>query len=560
METSIKPVESVATITVGNSGDILPESGAEHCNYVVILDKFSGRGAIIHTDIGIAELKEGTPEEFGREIITKTCAEIGFNLGNKDYIKNNIVTIILHVKEAADDRGLREDAERIQRIFERICDDLGLPRLETDINDMWGKEVRFLIEEGMILAFDEMFPQKGSKMHVVSLLEPAIKDTTMPDEGRQSASGKKDKGAISEEEEQAQGTTFTIRLPVGEEVEVMTQHFDFDGTAIDGTGRELAIKQYQMAINSVIAWVNQQNIPITNVAVYGSSTMLDKRMPRLGIWNTNTPRMELLYTAGHKGGPSDIDINILFNKEQKQALSDEIQELHNKIFEETGVMVQFWSSQLRDAEPSVPISEFAGEGLINTYRKVTEQTHATLLEDQLKLIDEDEPTIIAVGTSSYPGYDDMRYPMHHTMNPLITSLNGPFKDRPVTFVVAKDDALEDAINEQKKVKGYENARVLVLAGKDTVQRLKNKIDKRNMIGIDNKNLLIDNYIPLMEMLTVLIKFSKEDTPEEAIKRIQEEHPRLGAQLIDGFIIFQLPKAEPMDYEELREIYKLQTSA
>lgn len=81
-----------------------------------------------------------------------------------------------------------------------------------------------------------------------------------------------------------------------------------------------------------------------------------------------------------------------------------------------------------------------------------------------------------------------------------------------------------------------------------------------MIGIDNKNLLIDNYIPLMEMLTVLIKFSKEDTSEEAIKRIQKEHPRLGAQLIDGFIVFELPKADPMDYENLREIYKLQTFA
>ena len=64
----------------------------------------------------------------------------------------------------------------------------------------------------------------------------------------------------------------------------------------------------------------------------------------------------------------------------------------------------------------------------------------------------------------------------------------------------------------------------------------------------------------MEMLTVLIKFSKEDTQEEAIERIQEKHPTLGAQLIDGFIIFELPKAEPIDYEELKEIYKGQLKA
>ncbi len=194
---------------------------------------------------------------------------------------------------------------------------------------------------------------------------------------------------------------------------------------------------------------------------------------------------------------------------------------------------------------------------IGTVSPESEQAHATSLEDETKYID--EPTIIAVGTSSFPGYDDMRYPMHHTLNPLLTALKGPFNNKPVTFVVARDDALEDAIREQKKVKGYENAKVLVLAGKDTIQKLKN-IKKTHKIGIDNKNLLIDNYIPLMEMLTVLIKFSKEDTQEEAIKRIQEEHPRLGAQLIDGFIVFELPKANPMDYENLREIYKLQTFA
>jgi len=183
----------------------------------------------------------------------------------------------------------------------------------------------------------------------------------------------------------------------------------------------------------------------------------------------------------------------------------------------------------------------------------SEQAHRTLLEDQAKLTD--EPTTIIVGTSSFPGYDEGRYPMHHTMNPLMTSLNGLFKDSPVRCVIVKDDEVLSAVEKEKK----QNRRVLVLAGKGTVQELDN-IKKTHKIGIDSKNLLIDNYIPLMEMLTVLIKFSKEDIPEKAIKRIQEEHPTLGAQLIDGLIIFELPKAEPMDYEELREIYKLQTFA
>jgi len=153
-----------------------------------------------------------------------------------------------------------------------------------------------------------------------------------------------------------------------------------------------------------------------------------------------------------------------------------------------------------------------------------EKTQATIFEDAVKLID--EPTIIALGTNWITGYNERRYPMHHTVNPLLTFLEGYCEDHKIPLIVDRDENLMGRIEIQKEISGYENAKVLVLAGEDIAWTVQNELENAFSIGVDSKNLLVDNYIRLMEMLTVLMELSKEKkiTPD-VIRRVRAQDAR-----------------------------------
>ena len=189
-----------------------------------------------------------------------------------------------------------------------------------------------------------------------------------------------------------------------------------------------------------------------------------------------------------------------------------------------------------------------------------EQLHA--IEFVRQIDEKPKPSFIALGTSWIKGYEKDRFLQYDALNPLITSLR-QFCDDPdhnIEFIDGDDEHIARRIGEIKQA--TPDAQGIVLAGEDMISGLGLQDDANVLLaGVDNKHLTIDSYIRLMEMLNVTLelfhmKIKSEDIDEQAII---DKHRSLGIRFHKGFITFE-PDAEPMDYEMLKEIYKLQRFA
>jgi len=206
----------------------------------------------------------------------------------------------------------------------------------------------------------------------------------------------------------------------------------------------------------------------------------------------------------------------------------------------------------------------------------SERIHATNLQDTINYIqakegkrvtkadEKTQPLIVALGTSwikAYERYSDgkFRYLQGQNLNKLITSVTGLSSENGINFIVDEDEALLGRISE---INGYENAKVVVMAGKDTVtsedfKTLRDK-EKNILVGVNNKHLSIDSYIRLVEMLNLTLKLASNMDVDMDNRNI-DITPVKDAE---GRILYYIftPKAEPMDYEDLRAIYSLQIFA
>lgn len=191
-----------------------------------------------------------------------------------------------------------------------------------------------------------------------------------------------------------------------------------------------------------------------------------------------------------------------------------------------------------------------------------ERIHATNFQDTLTYIQaqpQSQPLIVALGTSWITGYEKGRYLQYDALNPLIGSIRTYCESKGIPFIVEEDDKLLARINAERAKEGKAGAKVVVLAGKDTVvsdefATLRNDQDRAFVVGVDSQGLTTDSYIRLMEMLTLAIKLSAGlevslDNAHITITRDNERH----------LYIF-LPHAEPMNYEKLKMIYEVQKFA
>ncbi len=182
-----------------------------------------------------------------------------------------------------------------------------------------------------------------------------------------------------------------------------------------------------------------------------------------------------------------------------------------------------------------------------------ERRHATGFQDAINYIEvksQDQPLIVALGTSWITGYEKGRYLQYDALNPLISNLRNHLH-----FIVGDDKSLLAEIKKKMSEQGFANARVMVLAGEETIKReLADLHNKENILlfGVDNRNLTVDSYVRLMEMLKIAASFAiNPDIPPES--------PNIHIEKRGNFWIF-IPRAEPMNYEELRMIYEVQKFA
>ncbi|MFH1189802.1 MAG: ATP-binding protein [Candidatus Omnitrophota bacterium] len=198
----------------------------------------------------------------------------------------------------------------------------------------------------------------------------------------------------------------------------------------------------------------------------------------------------------------------------------------------------------------------------------SERVHAINFRDAVKYVQappQAQPLIFALGTSWIRGYkrtkggEAFEYLQGKDLNELITSTRTYCESKGIPFIVDDDDELLARINEEKARPGKENARVIVLAGKDAVvsdkfAALRNDGKNAFVVGVDNKELTDDSYVRLMEMLTLTLKLSMNfGIPPDSTPINIVWDDRL-------HIYIFIPHAEPMDYEQLEMRYEVQQSA
>ncbi|MBU0605959.1 MAG: glutamate racemase [Candidatus Omnitrophica bacterium] len=197
-----------------------------------------------------------------------------------------------------------------------------------------------------------------------------------------------------------------------------------------------------------------------------------------------------------------------------------------------------------------------------------ERIHATNFQDMLTYIQappQSQGLIIALGTSWIKGYERIedgktfRHLQGKDLNGLVTSIRTYCESKGIPFIVDDDDKLLARINAERARAGKAGAKVVVLAGKETVTSdefatLRNDKKSAFVVGVDSQELTTDSYIRLMEMLTLALKLSigfeiTQDSTSIEIIKDDKLH-----------IYIFIPRAEPMKYEQLKMIYEVQKSA
>jgi hypothetical protein len=226
------------------------------------------------------------------------------------------------------------------------------------------------------------------------------------------------------------------------------------------------------------------------------------------------------------------------------------------------------------------LEEFANQPLlaetqaINILSKPSveeERARATRFQDKVKVMQvkrKKASLIVALGTSWMKGYERysdsgndsdkrFRWLQGQPLNELITAISGSYEPGDnVEFIYDEDDALLERITE---VEGHEKAKIVILAGEDTITSAEFKplVNRKNTFaaGVNNENLTMDSYIRLIEMLNLTLEFASGKpiyihNPYIDIEPISDTHGKI------LYYIF-IPRAEPMDYEDLRDIYGAQ---
>ncbi len=175
----------------------------------------------------------------------------------------------------------------------------------------------------------------------------------------------------------------------------------------------------------------------------------------------------------------------------------------------------------------------------------------------IKAIDDRKPHFIAVGTDWIKGYDRDNHPLEYAaINPLISSLRTFCEERGIPFICGDKDALDLEIG---KIKSLDpDAYGVVLAGEDVIDELDLADDENVFLAaVNNEHLDANSYVPLVEMLMLLLRFSQKGFVIN--DRIASDY--LGFKPISKRRISFAPNAEKMPIDaEPRQMYEVQIFA
>ncbi|MDD5440299.1 MAG: hypothetical protein PHS37_08950, partial [Candidatus Omnitrophica bacterium] len=139
------------TIKIGRPGQVISESGAIHCNYVVLFDRTRARMALIHTSNCLSL-------PFARESIRRALVRLGCKPGDFPNITAKIIRPYGRLIDAIEGEASEKDSARIEELLTVALHEAGVRQLETDRNLAWydtvgRKHISVLVDEGMMIAF-----------------------------------------------------------------------------------------------------------------------------------------------------------------------------------------------------------------------------------------------------------------------------------------------------------------------------------------------------------------------------------------------------------------------
>ena len=142
------------------------------------------------------------------------------------------------------------------------------------------------------------------------------------------------------------------------------------------------------------------------------------------------------------------------------------------------------------------------------------------------------------------------------MNPLLSNISNYSKFRNVRFVVSRDDGLLSGIESKKREEGFGDAKVIVLASRDTVlsdefSALRNDKNNSFLVGVNSDEMSSDAYVRLTEMMNVALKLSMGFEVD-----FNAPHMTITKDNLYGVPII-MPHTKPANYEQLRILYEAQ---
>jgi hypothetical protein len=198
----------------------------------------------------------------------------------------------------------------------------------------------------------------------------------------------------------------------------------------------------------------------------------------------------------------------------------------------------------------------------------TERIHAIELADTVKIIkaaELKEPVILALGTSWMKGYKPGE-PVYRDMNRLIAAIDSYCAEKGISFVRGEDSELISKIEEEKATKNFAGAKVIVLAGKESIvpdgAALASLRNDENVFlaAVDSKELDPTCYFRLCEMLRMALELGLKELFDD---RIDIDNPNIKVNPVAAFrnVYLFLPRAERIPvYETLRALYRVQEFA
>lgn len=175
---------------------------------------------------------------------------------------------------------------------------------------------------------------------------------------------------------------------------------------------------------------------------------------------------------------------------------------------------------------------------------------------QMETPEEGERRIFAFSTSWMEKYrtDPVQY---NAINPILTAIRKYCESRGMPFVIAEDKELIEQIEQQRGEEGYENAKVVVLAGDQSIlsgHLTSLKSDKNVFLaGINEHSVKEHGYKWIVEMVELAIKLSisREYTGRDT--KIKW-HPH---ENLKNCVIFDLPETLPVDWYDHSKVYRKQ---